>query len=82
MSCLQILPTIPPRPGLTFDEFQWQRRAKAVSAESEISFADYGRMHSFQIRGRRRAREFAPTFANNSEQLRKVLLHATIRERR
>lgn len=79
MSCLQILPTMPPHPGLGFDEYQWQRRSKAVSAASQISFSDFDRMHAFGIKGRRRQREFTPAFANNSEQLRKVLAVSAFR---
>lgn len=79
MSCLQIIPTQPPHPGLTFDLFQFAKRSKAVSAESGIAFSDYGRMHSFGIKGKRRQREFAPAFANNSEQLRKVLAVSAFR---
>lgn len=80
MSCSQIIPTRgvtvlpmqPPRPGSGFDEFQFQKRAPAITAKSEITFPDYSRMHAFNIKGRRR-REYIPTFAWNNRKFCKVL---------
>jgi hypothetical protein len=72
MPGVQILPTQPPRPELGFDLWQFQSRAKAVSAESQISFADYSHMHAMQ-RAATRYKGFIPRFAASDEQLRLVL---------
>jgi hypothetical protein len=72
MCGVTVLPMQPPRPGLGFDEFQFQKRAPAVSAKSEIAFEDYTRMRAFSIKGRRR-REYIPAFAWNNRKFCKVL---------
>jgi hypothetical protein len=72
MQGVQILPAAPPRPGLAFDLCQFWKRASAVSAESQISFNDYGRMHSVQ-HAQQRYKGFIPKFASSDEKLRLVL---------
>jgi hypothetical protein len=72
MSCLQTIPT--QSQSVFYDLWQFDRRAKAVSVESGLSFDDYlNHCHIETRRGKRRGVEFTPAFANNSDQLRKVL---------
>jgi hypothetical protein len=70
---VQILPPQPPRNESGYDLHQFYRRTKVVSAESQISFADYQHgMHAFNLKGKRR-REFIPAFAWNTQQLCRVI---------
>jgi hypothetical protein len=59
--------------NLHFDphQFAGRRGAYAASAETSISFADYGRMHTETHRG---IRPWCPPFALNDSQLQQVLL--------
>jgi hypothetical protein len=72
MPTVQLLPTEPRRPEVCFDLHQFQRRADAVSAESQISHADYLHMHAVQ-RAQQRYKGFIPKFAASDEKLRLVL---------
>lgn len=60
-----------------FDEFQFdgRRRVRAVSAETGISFQDYGRMHVSQ-RAEQRASRWRPPYIFSNQQLQRVLIAA------
>ncbi len=72
MACVTVLPTQPPRTGLGFDFHSFEKRSRAVSAATQISFADYQHMHVTR-RASQRYKGYIPTFAANDQQLRRVL---------
>jgi hypothetical protein len=75
MSCgVTILPAAPPRPSLNYDRFQFDHRAIRVSAETRLTFQDA--VHTTQP-GTFRVQRWKPAFANNAEQLRKVIALVT-----
>jgi hypothetical protein len=68
-----ILRPAPPREDCRFDLHQFAgRRAHAVSAATQLSFGDYGHMHT-EHRKTQRFGGYIPAFAKNDEQLRHVL---------
>jgi hypothetical protein len=74
MPTVQLLPMQPARPGLSFDLYQFQRRAIRVSAETKLTFQD--QVQTSQ-RGTFRVQRWKPAFANNATQLRKVIALVT-----
>jgi hypothetical protein len=70
MPNIQLLPPGPRRRELQFDQYQFHRRARRVSAESRLTFTDAVHIVS---PGTCRRQRWRPEFANNSAQLRKVL---------
>jgi hypothetical protein len=69
---VQIIAAQPPHPGLGFDLHQFDRRSKAVSATSRLSFADFGSMH-VERRAAQRCKRWIPAFSKSDRQLRRVL---------
>jgi hypothetical protein len=58
-----------------FDEFQFDnRRLKAVSSTSGITFSDFDRMHIYRRRKTQTRRLPTPEYANNDASLRRVVL--------
>ncbi|MFZ0738443.1 MAG: hypothetical protein WAM96_15215 [Candidatus Acidiferrales bacterium] len=78
MPSLTVLQQPSPPPGLSFDNCQFEKRAKAVSATTGISFSDYQRLH-VERRKSQRCKKFIPAFAYNGQQLRMVLATAAWR---
>jgi hypothetical protein len=76
MPGVTILPSQPPRLGLSFDRFQFDRRPRAVSAETHLTFQDAVHV---EHRGVFRRIRWCPEFVNNKQQLRHVLAVATWR---
>jgi hypothetical protein len=63
----------PAEQDVFFDAHQFDgRRAKAVSAATEIAFSDFGRMH-VERRAEQRSKRFIPAYATDLENIRKVL---------
>jgi hypothetical protein len=70
---ITICPAGPHDPALNYDQSAWQRRPKAVSINSQLTFNDFETMH-VEIRNDRSGRkDCIPVFSHNNEQLRLVL---------
>lgn len=59
-------------PGIRFDEHQFIHRARAISQESGIAFADYNRMGTFKAR-QSRFKRWIPEWSQNDETFRAVV---------
>jgi len=62
---------------LSFDRWQWEKKSKAVSTDSELSFNDYSRMST--ITHEARNPKFVPAWALNDVQTRAVVLEKLFR---
>lgn len=75
---VQILPPAPRDSSLAFDKFQFQKRIRAVSSESRISFSDFESMH-IATHSTFRHKRYIPAFATDPAKLRKVVALAAWR---
>jgi hypothetical protein len=76
---IQLLPPAPQDPTVTFDRYQFDGRlAKAVTAESGISFSDYQRMHVKKY-VEAPCKKYRPQWVDSPEMFRKVLMLAAWR---
>jgi hypothetical protein len=66
----------------TFDRYQFYKRARPVSAKSEITYSDYDRMRTVNGSVSRRNKMWIPEFAYNNEQLKAVILECEARNRK